>query len=113
MVNQSLLTQATWNIVTNKNPFLSSVLKAKYYHDTSFWTTKTKGPRSVFWSSILQIKEELCAKSTYQLHAGKTSIWSAPWCSLWESMHDHMHLPVTALPLPATVSQLWHPDCRS
>jgi hypothetical protein len=53
MVNQSLLTQATWNIVTNKNHFLSSVLKAKYYHDTSFWTAKTKGPRSVFWSSIL------------------------------------------------------------
>jgi hypothetical protein len=28
IVNKSLLTQASWNIVTNKNPFLTSVLKA-------------------------------------------------------------------------------------
>jgi GH25 family lysozyme M1 (1,4-beta-N-acetylmuramidase) len=51
-VNKSLLTQAAWNIVTNKNPFLISVLKAKYYHNTSFWTANTTGPRSIFWSSI-------------------------------------------------------------
>ena len=41
------------------------------------------------------------------------SIWSTPWCSLWDSIHDHMHLPVTTLPLPATVSELWVPNSRS
>jgi len=91
-VNKSLLTQAAWNIATNKNHFLSSVIKAKYYHDASFWTAKTNGPQSVFWSSVLQVKKELSANSTYQLHAGNTSIWSAPWCPLWESIHDHIHL---------------------
>ena len=55
-VNKSLLTHAAWDIATNKNPFLSSILKAKYYHNGPFWTTNTNGPRSIFWSSILQVK---------------------------------------------------------
>ena len=90
-INKSLLIQAAWNIVTNKNPFLSSVIKSKYYHNSSFWTVNTNGPRSVFWSSILQVKKELCANATYQLRAGNSSIWSTPWCSIWDSIHDHMH----------------------
>jgi hypothetical protein len=48
IVNRSLLIQAVWNIVTNKNPFLTFVLKAKYYHNTSFWTANTTSPRSIF-----------------------------------------------------------------
>jgi hypothetical protein len=60
IVNKSLLTQASWNIVTNKNPFLTSVLKA-YYHNTSFWIANTSGPRSIFWSSILQVKKSCAA----------------------------------------------------
>jgi hypothetical protein len=111
-VNKSLLTQVAWNIVTNKNHFLSSMFKAKYYHD-SFFDCQTNGPRSVFWSSVLQVKKDLCANSTYQLHAGNTSIWSTPWCPLWDTIHDHMHLPVTTLPLSATVSQLWVSNSRS
>jgi len=47
-VNKSLLTHATWDIATNKKPFLSSVVKAKYYHNGPFWTANTNGPRSVF-----------------------------------------------------------------
>ena len=35
-VNKSLLTHAAWDIATNKNPFLSSILKAKYYHNGPF-----------------------------------------------------------------------------
>ena len=109
-VNKSLLTQAAWNIVTNQNPFLTSVLKAKYYHNTSFWTANTTGPGSIFWSSILQVKTDLCDNSVYQLHAGNTSIWSSPWCPLWNDIHDHLLLPVTVSPLPATVSDLWLPN---
>jgi hypothetical protein len=52
-VNKSLLTHAARNIATNKNPLLTSVLKAKYYHNTSFWNTNTTGPRPIFWSTIL------------------------------------------------------------
>jgi hypothetical protein len=41
MVNKSLLTNAVWNIANSKNPFLTSALKAKYYHNFSFWTANT------------------------------------------------------------------------
>jgi hypothetical protein len=52
-VNKSLIINAAYNIATNKNLMLAAVLKAKYYPDSSFWTAKNFGPRSMFWSSIL------------------------------------------------------------
>jgi hypothetical protein len=81
-VNKSLLTQAAWNIATQKNPILSAVLKAKCFPRSSFWTSNTAGTKSIFWSSILQVKKELCNNSAVQIHSGNTSIWSAPWCPL-------------------------------
>jgi len=106
-MNKSLLTQAAWNIATQKNPMLSAVLKAKYYPDSSFWTSTATGTKSIFWSSILQVKKELSNNSALQIHSGNSSIWSAPWCPLWDNIHDHMLLPVTQLPLPSTISDLW------
>ena len=47
-VNKSLLTHAAYDIANNKNPFLTAVLKAKYFHNNSFWTANTTGPRSIF-----------------------------------------------------------------
>jgi hypothetical protein len=43
----------------------------------------------------------------YQLHAGNSSIWSTPWCPIWDSIHDHLRIPVTVTPLPAKDSDLW------
>jgi hypothetical protein len=53
LINKSLLIQSAWNVATNKNPFLSAIVKAKYYPNNTFWTSPTTGPRSVYWSSIL------------------------------------------------------------
>ena len=47
-----------------------------------------------------------------QLHQGNDSIWSSPWCDIWDSIHDHLLLPVTTTPLPSNVNQLWYPDTR-
>lgn len=91
---------------------LTSVLKAKYFPNSSFWTTPNPSTRSIFWSSIMQVKIHLHNNTTIQLHAGSTSIWSAPWCPSWDNIHDHLLLPVNQLPLPATVSQLWLPGSR-
>jgi hypothetical protein len=41
-----------------KNP-LTSVLKAKYYPNKSFWKANTLTTKSIFWSSVLQVKEDL------------------------------------------------------
>jgi hypothetical protein len=107
LINKSLLIQTAWNIVTDKNPFLSNILKAKYYPNSSFWTNPTSGPKSVFWSSVLQIKHHLSEHSIIQIHAGNSSIWSSPWMSSWSTIHDHILLSVTNSPLPAKISDLW------
>jgi hypothetical protein len=109
-VNKSLILHAACNIATNKNPMLSSILKAKYYPNSSFWTASNSGTRSIFWSSIMQVKKELHNNAILQLHNGNTSIWSSPWCPLWESIHDHLLLPVTVSPLPSKASDLWIPN---
>lgn len=113
MVNKSLIIQAAWNIATQKNPMLSVVLKAKYHPHSSFWTANTMTSKSIFWSSILQVKKDLISNVALQLHASNTSIWSAPWCQIQENIHDHILLPVTQRPLPATVSQLWQLDSQT
>ena len=67
LVNKSLIIHSAWNVATNKNPFLTAILKAKYYPNHSFWTAPINGTRSVYWSSVMQVKDELAANSKYQL----------------------------------------------
>lgn len=106
-VNKSLIIHAAYNIANEKNPFLTAVLKAKYYPNTSFWKSSTSTTKSIFWSFVLQVKGDLQSNVTYQLHAENTSIWAAPWCPIWDSIHDHLKLPVTVPSLPATAADLW------
>jgi hypothetical protein len=106
LINKSLIIHTTWSVITNKNPILSNVLKAKYYPNSSFWTATDTGPRSVFWSSVLQVRHHLYDNSTIQIHAGNSSIWSSPWIPNWNSIHDNLLLPVTNNPLPSSVSDL-------
>jgi hypothetical protein len=104
LINKSLLINTAWNVITDKNPFLSNILKAKYYPNSSFWTATSAGPRSVFWSSVLQIKPLLQENSIIQIHVGNSSIWSTPWMPSWSTIHDHILLPITNSPLPAKIS---------
>lgn len=112
-VNKSLIIRNAYDIATNKNPLLTAVLKSKYFHTSSFWTANRYGPKSIFWSSILQVKKDLTDNATYQLHAGNASIWSTPWCPVWDTIHDHLLLPVTTMPLPAIASHLWVPNSQT
>jgi hypothetical protein len=59
---------------------------------------------------VIQVRQDLSTNTEFQLHAGNTSVWSAPWYPLWDSIHDHLLLPVTTIPLPTTASDLWHPN---
>ena len=106
LVNKSLIMHTACTLATNKNPFLQQIIKAKYYPNSSLWNATNNVPRSAFWSSILQVKQELSKSVQLQLHQGNSSIWSAPWCDIWKSIHDHLLIPVTTLPLPCTVNQL-------
>ena len=113
LVNKSLIIHSAWNVATNKNPFLTAILKAKYYPNHSFWTAPTNGTWSVYWSSVMQVKDQQAANSKYQLHAGNSSIWSSPWSPVWDQIHDHLLMPVVTSPLPDKVCGLWNPDSHS
>jgi hypothetical protein len=56
-VNKSLLLNAVWKIATGKNQFLSDILKAKYYPNSSFWLAGNHSTKSAFWASITSIKK--------------------------------------------------------
>jgi len=113
LVNLSLIIHSAWNIATNNNPLLSAILKAKYHPSTSFWNAPTSGPRSIYWSSVLQVRHHLTSNAIYQIHNGNSSIWSQPWCPIWKEIHDHLTLPTVYSPLPAKVSDLWDPGTQN
>jgi hypothetical protein len=112
-VNKSLIIHSAWNVATRKNPFLADILKAKYYPNDSFWTAPNQGSRSIYWSSVLQVRHHLSSNCIYQIHAGNSSIWSTPWTPVWNHIHDHLILPIINSPLPAKVSDLWIPGTRT
>ncbi|KAG2564223.1 hypothetical protein PVAP13_8KG399201 [Panicum virgatum] len=112
-VNKSLIIQAAYNIATEKSPILTSVLKSKYFSNKSFWTANNNGPKSIFWSSILQVKKELHNNVIFQIQVGNSSIWSSPSCPIWEDIHNHLLLQVTTNPLPSKVSDLWMPHSHN
>lgn len=107
LINKSLLIHSAWNVATNKNPILTSILKAKYFPDTSFWKAPSPPSRSIYWSSIMQVKHHLHSNVTLQIHQGNSSIWSSPWTHIWANIHDHLLLPITHTPLPSSISDLW------
>ena len=47
-VNQSLVLHSAWMIATSEDPMLTAILKAKYFHNNSFWKTKPSGSKSIF-----------------------------------------------------------------
>jgi hypothetical protein len=61
----------------------------------------------------MQVRHHIIANSTYQIHAGNSSIWSTPWTSIWNNIYDHLLTPVVNLPLPAKVSDLWVQGTRT
>lgn len=86
---------------------MTKVLKAKYIPNCSFWTTSNTASKSIFWSSIMQIKHYLHDNCTIQIHNGASSIWSTPWCPLWNTIHDHINFPITIDKLLNNISEPW------
>ena len=74
LVNKSLIIHTAYNIANCKDPFLSAILKSKYYSHNSFWRTTNNSSKYVFWSSLMQVKKDLINNVTYQIRAGNSSI---------------------------------------
>jgi hypothetical protein len=112
-INESLLVYVAWNIATDNNSFLTKVLKAKYFPNCSFWTVTNDSVKSIFWSSIMKIRHYLHENCTVQIHNGCSSIWSSPWRSIWNKIHDHINLPVTVDNLPNKIFNRWNPHSQT
>ncbi|KAJ1254642.1 hypothetical protein BS78_K015700, partial [Paspalum vaginatum] len=113
LVNKSLVLHSAWMVINGKDPFLTNILKSKYFHNTSFWKSTMYGPKSVFWSSIQGVKRDLLQNTSYQLFSGNINIWTDPWCHVWENIHDHIILPPTVQPLPNSVKDLWNQNSKT
>jgi hypothetical protein len=48
VVNKSLILNTAWRIATDKDEYLTTILKSKYYPDKSFWTADKNKPKSIF-----------------------------------------------------------------
>ena len=72
-----------------------------------FWTAPLHTPRSIFWASILKIKNYLHEHSFYQIAKGNTNIWSQPWVAFWNDMQDRLQDNAPRTSMPNIVSDLW------
>ena len=57
----------------------------------------------------MNVKDILIKNCIVQIHKGNSSIWSTPWCNIWNEIHNHLKLPITVDTLPNNISDLWNP----
>ena len=100
-------------IATSKNPLLTAILKAKYFHNNSFQKASYSGSKYVFWTSVLKVKHHLHENCIYQIRKGNSNIWTDPWFDGWENIHNNLILPPASNTLPNVVSDLWNANTNT
>jgi hypothetical protein len=106
-MNQALILMAAWRIADQPNCFLHSVLKSKYFPDSSIWRPNSNSPKSAFWASILKVLPILKTHSFYQITKGNISVWSTPWFPGWNHIYDALIIQPENFNYPAQVKDLW------
>jgi hypothetical protein len=109
-INQGLILFAAWRLAKEPQSHLALILKAKYHSDTSIWRAKTNIAKSAFWTAILKVRPLLISVSFNQIVDGSSSIWSAPWFSMWQHIYDNLIIQPGPFVYPATVKDLWIPN---
>lgn len=109
-VNHGLMLMAAWRIADQPNSFLNTVLKSKYFPDSSIWRPNPNVPKSAFWASIIKVLPILKSHSFYQVSQGNISIWSTPWCTGWVHIYDSLNIQNENYIYPANVKDLWLPS---
>jgi hypothetical protein len=102
--------EAAWRLAKEPNSHLALILKSKYHPDTSIWRAKPNRPKSAFWAAILKVQPLLKSAAFYQIIDGSASIWSSPWFSGWEEIHDNLIIQPHPFTYPAIIRDLWLPN---
>lgn len=108
-IHESLVLTDAWRIAKPPSSQLYLVLKAKYFHHSSIWTTTSSSPESSFWTSVLKMIPKLKAHSFCQLTQRNISIRSTRWCTLWDVIHDHPIIQQPGFRYSSLVRDLWLP----
>jgi len=70
-----------------------------YFCFTSEYPIQSTAPLMMHCSlrsnSMVKNKHYLHKYCKIQIHGGNSSIWSSPWCDVWENIHDHINLPIS------------------
>jgi hypothetical protein len=112
-MNQALIIMAAWRIADNQDSYLYSVLKSKYFANSSIWRPNINVPKSAFWASILKVLPILKEHSFYQVSTGQISIWSSPWCEGWTNIYGALIIQDNNFNYPAQVKDLWIPQQKN
>ncbi|KAM3328804.1 hypothetical protein ACQJBY_026121 [Aegilops geniculata] len=112
-INESLILAAAWRLAINPTSHLYSVLRAKYFPNTTIWKATLAPPKSAFWAAILKMFPKIKNHAFYQLTQGNISLWSMPWCTNWNTIHDYLIPQHSAFVYPSLVKDLWMTEARS
>jgi len=107
-----MLINTAWRLVHDSDSTVAKIIKTKYCPYASLWTATSYVPKSIFWSSMLNIRNHLEHNITFQFVKGNTFIWNQPWCPIWREMHDSLNLEQSEYQIPDKVSDLWLPNCK-
>lgn len=78
--NISMLAKQGWRLLNNDNPLVTSCIKAKYFPNGDFLTTKLGNSPSYMWRSIFEAQEVVKRGCRKRIGDGKqTEIWKVPW----------------------------------
>lgn len=95
-------------MITNPQEQIAQILKGKYFPNSSFWDAPKNISKSVYWSSVLNIRKVLRHSVTWQLGEGNISTWNQPWCDLNEDIYNFIKTNPMPSQLPVKVADLWN-----
>lgn len=78
--NIAMLAEQGWRLLSNDNPFVTNLMKARYFPNNDFLEATLGANPSYMWRSILESQEVLRQGVRKRIGDGlSTNIWKVPW----------------------------------
>ncbi|KAL8106740.1 hypothetical protein AgCh_023486 [Apium graveolens] len=78
--NLAMLAKQGWRLLQESNPFVSKIIKAKYYPNTMFLQAKLGSNPSYVWRSLMEAMTVIKAGARRRIGNGTdTAVWHVPW----------------------------------
>lgn len=104
--NISMLAKQAWRLVNNANPFVTSIMRARYFPKLNFLDAKSGANPSYAWRSILAAQGAVRNGCRRRIEDRKsTRIWKVPWLPCIDD--GYLTTKMQALLKDATVCNLF------